>query len=167
MTCGLHSLSSPSTFHQNFAHLHENHPKSFIFPFSLKSFNRIHLIYLENQHYCRMDVNSNFNVRLFNNGYFVFKKGELKYVGDYQLNLLTRLTPQRFTFKYIYDIAKYLVGDGKMASVWYRKYGKSLTNGRTLLKSNDEMSEVIRSKDKHNGIDMYITSTNRFPFSWD
>ncbi|KAK9668650.1 hypothetical protein RND81_13G075200 [Saponaria officinalis] len=54
-----------------------------------------------------------------------------------------------------------------MASVWYRKFGKSWTNGRTLVRSNDEMSEVIRSRDKHNGIDMYVTSTNLFPSSWD
>ena len=95
------------------------------------------------------------DVRLYVGGRFEIVSGKSQYIGG-QMNLMTRIPSTSLTYDLLAREAKTVVGEDVNVFLWHRKCGI-----RTIIIGDRDLPEVLKSRDKNNRLDIYVTTRAR------
>ncbi|XP_074282837.1 uncharacterized protein LOC141607385 [Silene latifolia] len=103
------------------------------------------------------------DVSLHVGGHFQSLSGKSVYVGGVHV-LLTGISSNSLSYCLLVNEAKKVVGQNVSVFIWYKKPGLAMNVGRTIILGDRDMPAVLKTRDKDNKLDLYVT-TRVIPFS--
>ncbi|XP_074310288.1 uncharacterized protein LOC141646207 [Silene latifolia] len=77
-------------------------------------------------------------------------------------NLVTKVYSNNIIYGYLNELARKLVKEDEIPIIYYRQFGKNLTNGKAIIAKEEDIVDVLKSRDKDMIIDLYVEAFPNF-----